>query len=174
MKRVKFVLLAASILVSATAWSQKYHDAENDGMKGHVKSVTTSSNGETQTVNYSVDGKTQQPDVSNPVYNSKGYMTSCDFTMMGYTGRMTFTYNSSNKISKQVLSIEGGTITQEYTYNSNGTEKTETTTMSNQGMSQSMTISFTYDSFDSHGNWTRRTGHVGGQSAQESRTIVYW
>ncbi len=174
MKKFKYLFVMMGLTISLTSWAQKYHDAEGEQVFGHAKSLTVSSNGQSQTVTFTQEGKIQSPDISNSTYNAKGYVTSCNYTMMGYTGKMVFTYNVKNQVTKQVLSIEGGSITQEFTYNSNGTVKTETTTMSYQGMSQSMTVSYTYQAFDSHGSWTKRTGSLNGQTAEETRSIVYW
>jgi hypothetical protein len=174
MKKVKFLLAMTGMMLSLAVSAQKYHDAEGDQILGHAKSLTISTNGQSQTVTYTQDGKIQSPDISSPSYNANGYMTSCNYTMMGYTGKMTFDYNVKNQVTKQVLSIEGGTISQEFTYNSNGTVKTETTTMSYQGVSQSMTVTYSYQDYDSHGSWIKRTGTLNGQSSEETRTILYW
>lgn len=174
MKKLLFFLMAAMLMVTSTAWAQRYHDAKADQIWGNAKSVTMSSNGQTINMTYTSDGKIQMSGMSNPVYNANGYMTSCSMSMNGQTGKLVFYYDGKNQVTKQVLSIAGGTMTQSYTYNSNGTARTETTTVSGDGLTQSMIISFTYNAFDSHKSWTSRTAKCNGQSYTETRTIVYW
>lgn len=174
MRKIKYLFLLVTMMAATTAWAQKYHDAKSDQIFGNAKSVTMSDGGGTQTMTYTNDGRIIMPGMSNPQYNGYGYMTGCNMTMNGMTGNMVFYYDSKWQVTKQVMSIAGGSITQEYTYNANGTVRTETTTMSGDGMTQSMTISYTYQTFDSHNSWTRRTATCNGQSTTEARTIVYW
>lgn len=174
MEKLKFFLLSAMLMLTTAVWSQRYHDAKADQIWGNPKSVTLNSGGQATTATYTSDGKIHQPTMSNQLYNGNGYMTSCNVSMNGQTGKAVFYYNGKNQVSKQVLSVAGGSITSEFTYNTNGTVRSETTTMSGDGMTQSMTITYTYNSFDSKGSWTSRTGHCNGQSAVETRTIVYW
>lgn len=167
-------MTVAILLFTTIGWAQQYHDAELDELKGHVKSYTMSNGDGSSTVNFTEEGKYDRDDISNVVYNKKGYLVSCTIDYMGAPCSFTVTYNSKNQPFKQVLSIGEGNITQEYTYNSDGTVKTEKISMTAPEMSQTYTITYSYEPFDSHGNWTRRIATVGNQSETQTRVITYW
>lgn len=174
MKKTSIILMGIMILCSASSWAQQYHDAELDELKGHVKSYTKLSGGESMTINFTEDGRFDIDGITDAVYNKKGYLVSCVRDFMGAMVPCTITYNSKNQPVKQVMVVGDGSIIQECTYYSDGTVKTEKFTVRAQGMSQSFSVSYTYEAFDSHGSWTRRVMTSGDQSITETRSITYW
>lgn len=173
MKKATFILIALFALV-ATAQAQKYHDAIVNEAVGNVKSITTSIGGMSETIEFTADGRMVKEAMSDRVYDANGYITSCTAEMQGVKGKLTITYGANHRVTKQQLSIMGGTVTQIFTYDSKGQVSKEDMTMAGGGMSQSMTTTYTYQSFDSHGNWTSRTASMGGQTMNQTRTIVYY
>lgn len=175
MKKLHYFFTVILLMFSVAATAQKYHDAEIDELKGHVKKCIWSFGGGSETYTFTEEGKFDvAPGCSNFVYNSNGYAISCDLEYMGQKGKETFSYNAKKQVVKQVMTFPEGTITHEVTYNSDGTVKTQVETVSVEGMSQSVTINYTYEAFDKQGNWTRRIATVGNQSEVQTRAITYW
>ena len=84
-------------------------------------------------------------------YNSKGQVIKVSFSGGGGTGTIKRTYNAKGQVIKEVLNGEGP----------NGRRTTSTTT-------------YSYQKFDSYGNWTKRTAKTGKKSKVETRTITYY
>lgn len=173
MKKATLILIALLALVT-TAQAQKYHDALGCEAFGHVKSITANAGGMSNVTRFTEDGRMQQDGLSDQVYDADGYITSFSQEVQGMKGTVTLTYNADHRVAQQVMSIMGGTITQKFTYDNRGQVVSEETTMAGQGMSQSITTTYTYKTFDSHGNWTSRTASMGGQTMELSRTIEYY
>lgn len=175
MKATKLFLLAAMLLATSTAWAQRYHDAENEQIKGQPKSVTATVEGRTLTTTFTQDGRLQQDGLSDAQYDADGWMTSCKVSEQGVSGTATMSYNAKRQLEKQVVSLSMGTLTTAYAYNDDGTLKQADITISAGPITQSTSVAYTYLTFDDHGSWTSRTAKSDqGPSTTETRTIEYW
>lgn len=175
MKRLSYFFVAFLIMFSTNSMAQKYHATDYDDLKGPVKSCTWSMGGGTETRTYTEDGKYDFiPNYSNPVYNDNGYIISIDVELMGLKGKETAYYNSKKQVVKVVQTFDKGVYVIEFKYNSDGTMAKRIETATAQGISQTITYTYTYEAFDSHGNWTRGTVRVGNQVGQQTRAITYW
>lgn len=172
----KLVLLLIMPLLAMTAWAQKYHDAALEQIKGNPKEVRITHDGKVQTITYDADGKAHKDGWTDAVYDDKGYMTSCNISQAGVSGKCRMTYNTKGQIVRLVIEMEGTPVTTDFTYDSNGMLKSEAASVNIPflGKTKKTIMTWTYNSFDDHGNWTRRTGKVMGKKATQTRTIVYW
>ena len=82
----------------------------------------------------------------------------------------SYSYNSKGQVIKIVESAPSSQNTYKYTYNSKGYIAKEHCT----GKWDSYTTIYTYQKFDSYGNWIKRTAKTGRQSTVETRTITYY
>lgn len=161
-------------LACGTTHAQKFHDALTEEVTGNVKSVSIAENSGCRVVAFNEDGSIVSNEIKNPTRDRNGYITSCDYNLVGHTGKLVFHYDSKKRIAKNVLSISGGSVTQEYTYNSDGYVERMRTTITTKYATRSYSFQYSYIRFDSHGNWTRRNVNYGKGMYQENRSIVYW
>ena len=82
-------------------------------------------------------------------YNQKGLLIKENYTggNRGWQSTTKYTYNSKGQVIKEVHIDEDGYRT---------------------------TTTYTYQAFDSYGNWTKRTAKTGRKSRVETRTITYY
>ena len=161
-------------IACGTTHAQKFHDALTEEARGNIKSVSIAENSGCRVVEFNEDGGIISGDIKNPTRDKNGYITSCDYSLVGHTGRLTFHYDSNMRIIQNVLSISGGSITQKYTYNSDGYIDRMTTSITTKYATRSYSLKYSYLRFDTHGNWTRRMVNYGKGMYQENRSIVYW
>lgn len=176
MNKLKTYLLSAMVMLSASAWAQKYHDAASFQLNGNPKEVKVNEDGKITTMTFDADGKAHAEGLSNPVYNTNGYMTSCDMSLKGVQGKRTMVYNAKGQLSRMTIDISGTPMTTDFTFNADGTVKEATTSVKIPmlNMTKKTKMTFTYEAVDSHGNWTKRTGKVMGKKTKQTRTITYW
>ena len=82
-------------------------------------------------------------------YNQKGLLIKESYTggNRGWQSTKKYTYNSKGQVIKEVFSPEDGYRT---------------------------TTTYTYQKFDSYGNWIKRTAKTGKKRTVETRTITYY
>ena len=83
------------------------------------------------------------------IYNQNGLLIKENYTggNRAYQSTKKYTYNSKGQVIKEVFSTEDG---------------------------YRITTTYTYQKFDSYGNWIKRTAKTGRKSTVETRTITYY
>ena len=161
------LLLVVAIFTLTTAFeaSAKWTDRNTFNLKGPVKAVYE--NGSTDIFSeFDYDGTLSELnnnywDVSR---DKKGRLIK--FSMMGTQG-YSFTYNAKGQLIKLHIWAGAGTdFTRTFTYNTKGQ-------IIKQNWDGEITT-YTYQKFDSYGNWIKRTAKTGRQSTVETRTITYY
>ncbi|MBQ3606440.1 MAG: hypothetical protein II990_09370 [Muribaculaceae bacterium] len=168
------LLLVVAIFTLTTAFeaSAKWTDRNTFNLKGPVKAIydnygdelwgfekdgTLYSRGGVQIISNSRDklGRITYIDASaiteffSYTYNQKGLLIKESYTggNRGWQSTTKYTYNAKGQVIKEVHIDEDGYRT---------------------------TTTYTYQKFDSYGNWIKRTAKTGRKSTVETRTITYY
>lgn len=171
-KSLLLLIVAIFTLTTAFDASAKWTDRNTFGLKGPVKAVQDKKNGN---LYFEEDGTYILEDVSRDEY---GRIESIGADMQG----TYYTYNN-NKQVKSTSYLAGNSYSSEttYFYNTKGQIiKTIETTANHSVLgdkynwNEKNTTTYTYQAFDSYGNWTKRTAITGKKRAVETRTITYY
>ena len=167
-KSLLLLIVAIFTLTSAFDANAQWTDRNTFGLKGPVKEVYE--NGSTDIFSeYDYDGTLSELnnnywDVSR---NKKGRLIG--FSMMGTQG-YHFTYNTNGQLIKLKIWAGSGTdYTRTFTYNTKGLIIKE---IANED--GATTTTYTYQAFDSYGNWIKRTAKNKYGTSVETRTITYY
>lgn len=170
-------ILIATIIVfmfCLSANGQIFHDAENEQIIGHVKSVTYNRSNALETFTFDSEGRIQSKYISHASYDKNGWMTSCIYKYMGHDISMSLEYDSNHRLSCQKLRMDGGFIKEQYTYADGLQVEKYILTVCYNNQEQSITTIYSSYIYDDQGNWTSRACSVGKFNSYESRNIVYW
>ena len=171
MKKTLSLLIIAIIALTSSINANAWTDRNTFNLKGPVKAVygkygaiwefkengTLYSRGGAQIISNSRDklGRITYIDASaiteffSYTYNQKGLLIKESYTggNRGWQSTTKYTYNAKGQVIKEVHIEEDGYRT---------------------------TTTYTYQKFDSYGNWIKRTAKVGRKSTVETRTITYY
>lgn len=161
-----FLLLLVPFFLQAQT---KYHDVEYNEAKGRVKSITTSTMGQSVLITFSEDGKMSTAGMTNPVYDENGYMTSCEQDMNGIKVTTTIIWENG-KMKSQTIKIMDQAVTTIPIYDDKGNIIGQTINAAG----QEEHVVFTDCKYDEHGNWISRKATFMGQPLEAKRTIVYY
>lgn len=160
------VLLAVPFILQAQT---KFHDVEANEAKGPVKSITNSLMGQTQTINFTPEGKMQMDGVTDPVYDADGFLQS--YSMKSEVMQMSIKYTWENgRVKSQSISMMGQTVTTDATYDDKGCVASQSMNMGGQQMNST----FSEYKLDDHGNWISRKAKMMGRDIEQTRTIEYY
>ena len=158
------LLLVVAIFTLTTAFdaSAKWTDRNTFGLKGPVKQVVGNNNYDVY-LEFEENGDIifeEDPDIYWAFIerDNKGRIT--------HYPREEYTYNNKGQVT--TITIVGGgreSITKLY-YNTKGHVIKEIT--------GGKSTTYTYQKFDSYGNWTKRTAKTGKRSTVQTRTITYY
>ena len=108
--------------------------------------------------------------------NSRGHITSINSNIHDCFVNHKIARDSKERVTIITLSYSETTYDTQlkFYYNSNGDiyKSTEQTLWFN-GNTSSETTTYTYQSYDDYGNWTKRTAKIGKESNVETRKITY-
>ena len=158
------LLLIVAIFTLTTAFDAKaeWTDRNTFGLKGPVKQVVGNNNYDVY-LEFEENGDIifeEDPDIYWAFIerDNKGRIT--------HYPREEYTYNNKGQVT--TITIVGGgreSITKLY-YNTKGQVIKEIT--------GGKSTTYTYQKFDSYGNWTKRTAKTGKRSTVQTRTITYF
>ena len=162
MKKSLSLLIIAIIALTSSINANAWTDRNTFGLKGPVKSVIGNNNCD-EYLEFEENGDIifeEDPDIYWAFIerDNKGRIT--------YYPREEYTYNNKGQVS--TITIVGGgreSITKLY-YNTKGHVIKEIT--------GGKSTTYTYQKFDSYGNWTKRTAKTGKRSTVQTRTITYY
>lgn len=165
---------AKKAAMTASAGTQmRYHDVEYHEAKGKVKSITTNDivfgQPKTRTIEFTVDGK--QIGVTDAEYDSNGYRIKSTDKINDITTTSNYVWENG-RIVKLITSVNGMSLTHEYTYNAKG-EVVEAS-MYMGSAKNTMKIQYSDYKYDSRGNWISRKERFMNEQMTETRTIVYY
>ena len=172
MKKSLSLLIIAIIALTSSINANAWTDRNTFGLKGPVKAIydnygnelwgfeedgTLYSRGGVQIISNSRDklGRITYIDASaiteffSYTYNQKGLLIKESYTggNRGWQSTTKYTYNAKGQVIKEVFSTEDG---------------------------YRITTTYTYQKFDSYGNWIKRTAKTGRKSTVETRKITYY
>ena len=169
-----FIATIIAFMLCLSADGQTFHDAENEQIVGHVKSVTYNRSNALETFTFDSEGRIQSKYISNARYDKDGWMTSCTYKYMGHEVSMSLEYDPNHRLSSQKLSMDGGFIKELYIYADGLQVEKYILTVRYNNQEQSITTIYSNYEYDNQGNWTSRACSVGEYNSYESRNIVYW
>ncbi len=165
-KSLLLLIVAIFTLTTAFEANAQWTDRNTFNLKGPVKAVYDERGFTDVFSEFDYDGTLSELnnndwDVSR---DKKGRLIK--FSMMGTQG-YSFTYNAKGQLIKLHIWAGAGTdFTRTFTYNTKGQ-------IIKQNWDGEITT-YTYQKFDSYGNWIKRTAKTGRQSTVETRTITYY
>ena len=180
-KSITAIILVAIATISITAHAQ-WTDRNTFGLKGPVKVVYDTNNGDLQ---FTENGKyipqiirIVDDDMPESIeYNASGKI---EYKFNRLKGVDTYKYNNSGLVI-EIENRQGTsdlTITS-YTYDTKGKVIKQVVKDCYVGQSgtrilSTTTTTYTYQKIDSYGNWTKRTALTNGKRTEETRTIRYY
>lgn len=162
MKKLISLLIIAIIALTSSINANAWTDRNTFGLNGPVKSVIGNNNCD-EYLEFEENGDIifeEDPDIYWAFIerDNKGRIT--------HYPREEYTYNNKGQVT--TITIVGGgreSITKLY-YNTKGQVIKEIT--------GGKSTTYTYQKFDSYGNWTKRTAKTGKRSTIQTRTITYY
>ena len=145
-----------------------YKDAVLLGLKGNVQEVmTTNPVSENAMERFARDGKMENPDIMERIYNEYGYLTKAKMLERNGTSSISYEYDDRNRLVRRTLTNEKAAITyvNEYIYNEKNEILNESQKVYNEQKECLMSVNMRneYTAHDDDGNWTRN-----------QLNIVYW
>jgi len=166
----KMMMMIAMMAMPFAMQAQKYHDALAFDAKGPVKSITVSMMGNSQTTNFTQEGKLESSEqLSDIVYDDNGYIKKAKMNMMGQSIDVTFLWEN-DVLKGQTMSVMGQEMKSIRNYDSNGMVTSDTVDMGG----QTMETPYSDYKFDEKGNWISRKASMMGNEMEFTRTIVYY
>ncbi len=167
------LLLVVAIFTLTTAFdaSAKWTDRNTFNLKGPVKAVIGNNNCD-EYLEFEEDGDIifeEDPDLYWAFIerDNKGRIT--------YYPREEYTYNNKGQVKETCGSGGGATFQTKYTYNTKGQVIKEVNSGEGpDGRHRTSTTTYTYQKFDSYGNWIKRTAKTGKKRTVQTRTITYY
>lgn len=165
-----------------------YKDALIFGLKGHVQEVITENAvSENSMERFAQNGKMENPDITDRVYNAYGYLVQGKMLERQGMSVIDYEYDDRNRLVRRTLTnrLEAITYVNEYIYN----DDDEILNLSQKVLDEkgeclmSVNMRNEYDAHDDEGNWTRNKMNIvywekGSQSQTsnviQTRKIRYW
>ena len=170
MKKTLSLLIIAIIALTSSINANAWTDRNTFNLKGPVKTVYD--NYGNTIWEFDEDGDIifeEVPDI---------YWAHIDRDNKGriiYMERLEFAYNTKGQVKETCGSGGGATFQTKYTYNTKGQVIKEVNSgQGPDGRHRTSTTTYTYQKFDSYGNWIKRTAKTGRKSTVETRTITYY
>ncbi len=160
------MMLAVAVGIEAQT---KYHDVEANDAKGAVKTMTSNTVGQEQTINFSQDGKMEQKSTTDIVYDADGYIKSAKVEVRGQQMEVKYTWENG-RVKSQSMEMMGQPMTVTHKYN----EKGENTADEINVAGQSMETAYTDYKYDAKGNWISRKTSIMGQQMEQKRSFEYY
>ena len=167
------LLTIISMLPLATQ-AQTYHDAANEQIVGHAKSVTYNRSATLETFQFDKEGRIHDKDISHVLYDKQGWMKSCTTLYMGHPAKMTVSYDAEHRVSCQKLELGSSYLLEEFAYANGPCPQKYTVTICYRGVKHSLTTTYSQYQFDAHGSWTSRAATTDSYTSYETRSILYW
>ena len=166
----KVFLTLAMIAVSVGMMAQtKFHDVEAQEATGPVKSIVSSIMGNEQTVTFTPEGKMEEGQFTDMVYDENGYLQSAKMEMQGMKLDVKFTWKNG-KVAGNTVNMMGQEMTATVAYNDKGAPMSETINVAG----QFLVTAYSDYQYDDHGNWISRKATIQGQTMDQARTITYY
>lgn len=170
MSRIRYVLLAAFMLLCQMGYAQKYHDAAAFDAYGNVKWILT----DVGLLYFNEDGRLEKSK-STALSDYEKYQIERDAA--GYVKKITtdfetliFTYDANHKLIKKT--VKGGSnYTTIYERDENSNYQTETTKVLS-GRQENTAIK--YYCHKAGDNWIFKEVNEGGDMKNEKRVVGYW
>jgi len=163
------MMLALLVIPFALQAQTKFHDVEANEATGKVKKLTVNVMGQSQTINFTPEGKMQMDNLSDAVYDADGYLQSAKISAQGMSTTVKYTWENGKMVGQSV-SVMGQEMKTSRTYNEKGAPATETINMGG----QSINSTYSDYQYDDHGNWISRKANMMGQNMDQTRTIEYY
>ncbi len=168
------LLLVVAIFTLTTAFeaSAKWTDRNTFNLKGPVKAVENQFNEEFLESNeFKENGDIifeEDPDIywANIDRDNKGRIT--------YIGGVEYSYNNKGQVVKVYVTGGQRESTTKYYYNAKGQVIKAIVQGCGPNGDYSYTTTYTYQKFDSYGNWIKRTAKTGKKRTVQTRTITYY
>ena len=162
------LLLVVAIFTLTTAFdaNAQWTDRNTFNLKGPVKEVY---NEYCTELSFEKNGKYIKADYEESICRDRKNRIT-DIHDEGGMGGRSYLYNSKGQVIKFIESAPSSQNTYKYTYNSKGHIAKEHCT----GKWDSYTTIYTYQKFDSYGNWIKRTAKNKYGTKVETRTITYY
>ena len=171
MKKSLLLLIVAIFTLTTAFDANAWTDRNTFGLKGPVKAVYENDY-EYPSLEFDEDGDIifeEVPDI---------YWAHIDRDNKGriiYMERLEFAYNTKGQVKETCGSGGGATFQTKYTYNTKGQVIKEVNSGEGpDGRHRTSTTTYTYQKFDSYGNWIKRTAKTGRKSTVQTRTITYY
>ena len=168
MKKIFMMMMMLAVAVGIEAQT-KYHDVEANDAKGAVKTMTSNTVGQEQTINFSQDGKMEQKSTTDIVYDADGYIKSAKVEVRGQQMEVKYTWENG-RVKSQSMEMMGQPMTVTHKYN----EKGENTADEINVAGQSMETAYTDYKYDAKGNWISRKTSIMGQQMEQKRSFEYY
>lgn len=147
----------------------KFHDVEAQEATGPVKSIVSSIMGNEQTVTFTPEGKMEEGQFTDMVYDENGYLQSAKVEMQGMKLDVKFTWKNG-KVAGNTVNMMGQEMTATVAYNDKGAPMSETINVAG----QFLVTAYSDYQYDDHGNWISRKATIQGQIMDQARTITYY
>jgi ABC-type uncharacterized transport system YnjBCD substrate-binding protein len=168
MRKIFMMMMMLAVAVGIEAQT-KYHDVEANDAKGAVKTMTSNTVGQEQTINFSQDGKMEQKSTTDIVYDADGYIKSAKVEVRGQQMEVKYTWENG-RVKSQSMEMMGQPMTVTHKYN----EKGENTADEINVAGQSMETAYTDYKYDAKGNWISRKTSIMGQQMEQKRSFEYY
>ncbi len=161
------LLLIVAIFTLTTAFDAKaeWTDRNTFGLKGPVKAVFENNS------NYATWEFEEDGDI---IYEEGDLYWQCilrdDYDRITQINGIKYSYNNKGQIKEEHIRWTYAT----YTYNAKGQAIKKVECEEGPDGRYTTTTTYTYQAFDSYGNWTKRTAITGKKRAVETRTITYY
>ena len=177
-KTLSLIIIAIIALATSINASAQWTDRNTFNLKGPVENVYDDINGN---LYFEEDGTyiPQEEDFGEEqvVYNNSNKIESI---MIPPAECTDYKYNKKGQVIKTNLLCGNSDLTvTKYTYNTNGyiikqIEQSGWSTVSGFNVTSTIITTYTYQKFDSYGNWIKRTAKTGKKRTVETRTITYY
>ena len=162
MKKTLSLIIIAIIALTSSINANAWTDRNTFNLKGPVKAVYNNGSNYASLSFYENGGIIFEEDADL-------YWATIDRDNKGriiYMSREKYSYNSKGQVIKITGSGGGASYTTKYTYNAKGQVIKE--------ICDGEITTYTYQAFDSYGNWTKRTAKTGRTRTVQTRTITYY
>ena len=167
------LLLIVSIFTLTTAFdANAWTDRNTFGLKGPVKAAEGQYSQEfLDFVEFEENGDIIFEEIPDSYWAK---VERNEYGRITYMGGLEYSYNNKGQVIEIYASGGGRESTTKFFYNAKG--QVIKTIVEGCGMEgdYSYTTTYTYQKFDSYGNWIKRTAKTGRKSKVETRTITYY
>lgn len=167
MKKTLSLLIIAIIALTSSINANAWTDRNTFNLKGPVKSVQDK-------FNYEFLEFEENGDIifEGDPHIFGGTIDRDSRSRITYMAGEQFTYNSKGQVIKIIENTPSGPNTYKYIYNSKGQVIKEVSADAED--EYRITTTYTYQKFDSYGNWIKRTAKNKYGTKVETRTITYY